>query len=460
MAERFDLAVLGGGPGGYVAAIRAAQLGLNVALVEREQLGGVCLNRGCIPTKALLASAGVYSAIARAEEFGVTVEGVRADVPAMFRRKDEVVARLRRGVEALLKKRKVVVHAGSGSLVEPGRVRVDGPDGEADIDCDRVILATGSTPLVPGSFPFDGRVVITTREALDLSDLPPDVLIIGAGAVGCEFAGFYAALGVNVTLVEMLPEILPGEDASAARLLKAAMKKDGVDVRVGTKVEKIEVDGDRARTTLSDGSMVETGRVLLAMGRVPGSDASGIPQAGIEVERGAVVVNDRMETSVPGVQAIGDLVGGWLLAHVASREGIVAASVAAGLDVTMDYRVVPRCTFTRPEIASVGVTEQEAAESGMNLSTGRFPFGASGKALAEGEGRGFVKVMCEAGSGRVMGGVIVGPHASDLIHEIALAIEAELPFDRLAGMIHAHPTLAESIMEAAEAVEGLSIHSG
>jgi len=460
MAERFDLGVIGGGPGGYVAAIRAAQLGLRVALVEKEQLGGVCLNRGCIPTKALLASAGLLTTLRRSEEFGVRIEGVEADVPAMFRRKDEVVARLRGGVETLLKKQKVTVYEGVGSIGEPGVVGIEGPEGALAIECERIILATGSTPLVPEAFPCDGRVVITTREALASPHMPDDVLIIGAGAVGCEFAGFYSALGLSVTLVEMLPGILPGEDPSAVRLTKAAMKKQGVDVRTATKVESIKITGDTAVTALSDGTSVETGRVLLAMGRRPGSDGSGIPEAGIEVERGAVVVNEKMETSRPGVYAIGDLVGGWLLAHVASREGIVAATNAAGRDLAMDYRAVPRCTFTRPEIASVGITEAAAKNQGLELSSGRFPFAASGKALAEGEARGFVKVLCEAASGQVVGGVVVGPHASDLIHEVALAVVAELSFDRLAGMIHAHPTLAESIMEAAEAVEGLSVHSG
>ena len=460
MAERFDLAVVGGGPGGYVAAIRAAQLGLRVALVEKEELGGVCLNRGCIPTKALLASAGLLDAVKRAGEFGVTVDGVSADVPAMFRRKDEVVARLRGGVETLLKKRKVTVYAGVGSLVAPGEVVVEGDGGETAVDCERIILATGSTPIVPASFPFDGRVVVTTREALESPELPPDVLIIGAGAVGCEFAGFYSSVGLSVTLVEMLPDILLGEDPSAVRILKAAMKKKGVDVRTGTKVESIETEGDSARTTFADGTSRLTGRVLLAMGRRPDSGGSGIPAAGVELERGAVVVNEKMETSLPGVYAIGDLVGGWLLAHVASREGLVAASNAAGIDAAIDYRAVPRCTFTRPGIASVGVTEKEAKEDGVELSSGRFSFAASGKALAEGEAQGFVKILCEAAGGRVVGGVVVGPHAPDLIHEIALAVEAELSFDRLAGMIHAHPTLAECVMEAAEAVEGMSIHSG
>ncbi|MEA3408860.1 MAG: dihydrolipoyl dehydrogenase [Candidatus Eisenbacteria bacterium] len=460
MAERFDLGVIGGGPGGYVAAIRAAQLGLRVALVEREQLGGVCLNRGCIPTKALLASAGLFSALGRAEEFGVRVEGVTADVPAMFRRKDEVVARLRGGVETLLRKRKVAIFEGLGSIREPGVIGVEASDGTVAVECERVILATGSTRLLPEAFPCDGRVVVTTREALESSHMPEGVLIIGAGAVGCEFAGFYSSLGLSVTLVEMLPGILPGEDPSAVRQLLAGMKRQGVDVRTATKVESIEISGDTAVTTLSDGASIETGRVLLAMGRRPAADGAGIPEAGIEVERGAVVVNDRMETSNPGVYAIGDLVGGWLLAHVASREGVVAAGNAAGRDLTMDYRAVPRCTFTRPEIASVGITEAAASSQGLELSSGRFPFAASGKALAGGEAQGFVKILCDAASGRVVGGVIVGPHASDLIHEIALAVEAELSFEKLAGMIHAHPTLAESVMEAAEAVEGMSIHSG
>ncbi len=460
MAERFDLTVIGGGPGGYVAAIRAAQLGLRVALVEREELGGVCLNRGCIPTKALLASARVLTEIRAAGEFGIDVTGVSADVPAMFARKDKVVERLRNGVAAILKKRAVEVHFGAGRLVGEGAVEVKGTDGEATLESDRIILATGSTPLVPGAFPYDGEVVVTTREALASPDIPDDVLIVGAGAVGCEFAGFYAALGRSVTLVEMLPEILMGEDPSAARLLRTALKKQGVDVKIKTRVESIAVASGRAVTTLSDDTSIETGRVLLAMGRRPDVEGTGIPEAGVVTEAGAVAVNERMETSVPDVYAIGDLVGGWLLAHVASREGVVAAANAAGRETVMSYRSVPRCTFTRPGIASVGITEEEAKAEGLELSVGRFPFAASGKALAEGEAQGFVKVLCEAGGGKVLGGVVAGPHASDLVHEVALAVEAELTADRLANMIHAHPTLAECVMEAAEAVEGMSIHSG
>ena len=459
MAKKYDLTVLGGGPGGYVAAIRAAQLGLTVALVEREELGGVCLNRGCIPTKALLACAGALTAAKGAGEFGVRVAGVEADVPAMFERKDRVVERLRGGVAKLLEKRRVEVFTGVGSLAGERGVRVEAPDGGVDFESDAIILATGSSPLVPPAFPFDGRVVMTTREALASPELPGNVLIIGAGAVGCEFAGFYSALGVEVTLVEMLPEILPGEDASAVRLLRTAMKKQGVDVRTGTRVESITVDGDAATTSLSDGTAVTTGRVLLAMGRRPNVHESGIERSGVAVEGGAVAVDSRMRTSRQGTFAIGDLVGGWLLAHVASREGVVAASNAAGRDVEISYDAVPRCTFTSPAIASVGTTEQQARDGGTDISSGRFSFAASGKALAQGEAQGFVKILCDASGGRVIGGVVVGPHAADLIHEIALAVEVGLGFDRVAAMIHAHPTLSESVMEAAEAVDGMSIHS-
>ncbi len=459
MAERFDLTVIGGGPGGYVAAIRGAQLGLNVALVEKGRLGGVCLNEGCIPTKALLASAATLSSARRAGAFGVRVGDAEPLLPEMFERKDAVVAQLRGGVEKLLAKRKVTVFDGEGALRGAGVVEVSGSCGDAVLESDRVILATGSEPLVPSSFPYDGKVVITSEEALSMPELPDSILVIGAGAIGCEFAGFYSTIGLSVTVVEMLPEILPGEDPSAARILKAAFRKSGVDVRVGTKVESIEVRGNGAATTLSDGKAVESGLVLLAMGRRPSIDASGIPESGVATDGGAVAVNERMETSIEGVYAIGDLVGGWLLAHVASREGIVAASQAAGRDVTMSYRAVPRCTFTHPEIASVGITEAEAKEQGIELEVGRFPFAACGKAVAEGEGGGFVKVFADASSGKVVGGVVAGPHASDLVHEITLAVEAGLDLDLVANTIHAHPTLAESVMEAAEAAEGLSIHS-
>lgn len=459
MAERYDVAVIGGGPGGYVAAIRAAQLGLSVALVEKADLGGVCLNHGCIPTKSLLASAEFVERASRADEFGVSLTSATADVGAIFRRKDAVVERLRSGVGTLLKKRGVAVHKGEAAVREPGVVEVSTADGALMMESSNVIVATGSSPLVPASFPYDGRVVITSREALARSEIPGSILIIGAGAVGCEFAGFYSALGSDVTLVEMLPDVLPGEDPSAARLLRAALKKRGIGVRAGTKVESIDVGKGGAATSLSDGSAVETEVVLLAMGRRPSVGSAGLPELGPELENGAVRVDERMATSVEGVYAIGDLVGGWLLAHVASREGIVAASQAAGRDVRMNYQAVPRCTFTKPEVASVGATEAEVEAKGMSVDVGRFPLAASGKALAEGEPQGFVKVLADSSTGVIVGGVVVGPHASVVVHEIALAVEVGLDVERVANMIHAHPTLSEAVGEACEAALGLGIHS-
>jgi dihydrolipoamide dehydrogenase len=459
MGKRYDLTVVGGGPGGYVAAIRAAQRGLSVALVERADVGGVCLNWGCIPTKTLLRSAAVLEAARRAEEFGLIIDGVRPDVGLLAKRRDAVVSKLRGGTETLLTKRGVEIVRGSGVVRAPDSVVVTTEGGAVDIETKRVILATGSVPLVPKVFPYDGDRVRTSRDALASLDIPGSLLVIGGGAVGCEFAGFYAAMGTSVTLVEMLDEILPGEDQSASRLLRSAFRKSGVDVRVGTRVEGMEVGDDAVTTTLHGGDELTTERVLLAMGRRPAIDGAGIPELGLDTERGAVVVDERMETSVEGVAAIGDLVGGWLLAHVASREGMVAAERAAGRDVTMSYRTVPRVTFTHPEIASVGLTEKEAAESGIEISTGRFPFAASGKAVAEGEGAGFAKVIARASDGVLLGGVVAGPGASELVHEMALAVEAGLPAELVAGMIHAHPTLPEAVMEACEAVDGLSIHS-
>ncbi len=459
MAQKFDLTVLGGGPGGYVAAIRGAQLGLKVALVEKDLLGGVCLNWGCIPTKALLASAGVVAALGRAGEFGVETAPVAVRPSEMFRRKDEVVAKLRDGVETLLRKRQVSVFRGVGALAGAGAVEVASAGGTEFLESDRIILATGSEAVVPAAFPLDGRVVVTSREALSRADMPASAVVVGAGAVGCEFAGLYAALGVRVVLVEMLPEILPGEDPAAARVLRAAFRRAGIDVKTGVGVESVAVRGAGAHVTLSDGVTVDADMVLLAVGRRPASEGLRLAEHGIETERGAVKVNERMETTAEGVFAIGDLVGGLLLAHVASREGIVAASRAAGKDIAMDYRAVPRCTFTHPEVAGVGLTEAAALARGIDVRTGRFSFAALGKSLADGEPQGFVKVVCEAGSGVVVGGVIVGRGASDLIHEIALAVHARLPVHEIANAVHAHPTLAEAVMEAAEAVDGLSIHS-
>lgn len=459
MSERFDLTVVGGGPGGYVAAIRAAQLGLRVVLVERDRLGGVCLNEGCIPTKALLASVHVLESIGRAGEYGISVGDPRVDLPAVFERKDAIVARLRGGVEKLLKKRDIVVVKGEGALLEPGVVRVREAEGERLLESSSVILATGSTPIVPPAFGYDGKRIITSTEALSMVDLPETLIVIGTGAVGCEFAGFYSAIGVEVVLLEMLPEILPGEDASAVRLLKRALKKRGVDIRTGVMVESLTPGDTRIRAELSEGEPIEAAVALLAMGRRPAVEEEWIVESGIEIESGAVAVNNHMETSLEGVYAIGDLVGGWLLAHVASREGIVAASCAAGRDLAMDYRAVPRCTFTHPEIASVGITEAEAAERGLDVDVGRFPFSALGKALAEGESTGFAKVIAESGSGRVVGGVVVGANASVLVHEIGIAIANDLSAEDIAAVIHAHPTLSESVMEAAEAVLGVAIHT-
>jgi len=460
MAERHDLTVLGGGPGGYVAALRAAQLGLDVALVEKADVGGVCLNWGCIPTKALLAGLAAAEHARSAGELGVVVGEVRPDPVAMFERKDRVVGRLRGGVEGLLKKRGVSIHAGSGEVLEPGVVSVDGPGGTATLESRNVIVATGSAPVVPKSLPHDGRVVVVSRDVLSRPELPSSAVVIGAGAVGCEFAAFYAGMGVRVTLVEMMSQLLPGEDAGAARLLRQSFVKRGIDVRVDTRVEGIEVGASGASTALSSGESVESEMVLLAMGRRPALDEGNVVGLGVATSDGAIAVDDRMLTSVERTYAIGDVVGGWMLAHVASREGIVAASQAAGRDVRMSYTAVPRCTFTTPEVASVGVTEEQARARGLELRIGRFPFSASGKAVAAGDATGFVKVLASASDGAVVGGVVVGSHASDLVHEITLAIEAGLTAEVVADTIHTHPTLSEAVCEAFEAVDEMSIHSG
>lgn len=458
--SEFDVVVLGGGPGGYVAAIRAAQLGRSVCLVEKDQLGGTCLNRGCIPTKALVASTQALEAAKRMGEFGVETSGeVRAHFDKMVLRKNRIVSRLRAGVGFLLKKNKVTVVAGTGRLIGARSVEVDTKDGPSRLNARNIIVATGSRPVVFPAFGYNGRTVITSDEALDFQDVPESLLIVGGGVIGCEFAFIFASLGSKVTVVDIMPTVLPMEDPDSAAAVAASLKKHGVGVRTGVKIESITGEGSEAVALLDTGERLAASRVLLSVGRRPNSEGIGLREAGVEIgERGEILVNDRMATNVPGIYAIGDAVGKVMLAHVASAQGILAAHNIAGGDRRMSYNAVPSAIFTSPEVASVGLNERKAREEGLDIRVGKFPFTANGKALTMGETDGFVKVIADAGTDRILGVHIVGPYATELIPEPTAAVQMRMTVGQFARTIHAHPTLAEAIGEAAEAVHRMAIH--
>ncbi len=461
MAERYDVLVIGGGPGGYVAALRAAQLGARVALVEEQFIGGVCLNVGCIPTKALLRSAEVYDTIRGAKNFGVRVAGaVEVDWAAMQKRKAQIVRRLTGGVGSLLKRAQVKVFEGRGKLVEAHVVEVSGEGGTERVEADKVIVATGSRPIrlpLPG---FDLPGVLDSTGALSLDELPERMLIVGGGVIGVEFATIFATLGVQVIVVEMLDRLLPMMDAELGAVVARSLKRRKVKAYLKSKATGIEErEGAlHVRVETPKGEQVfVVDRVLVSVGRRANVEGLGLEEIGVKVERG-IVVNERMETSVPGVYAVGDVTGRWWLAHVAMHEGVVAAENACGRDSQANYKSVPACVFTRPEVATVGLSEEQAREQGYEVMVGKFPFMANGKALTYGERDGFVKVVSERKYGQVLGLHIVGPHASDLILEGGLAITTEATLDEIEATIHAHPTLGESIVEAALAARGEALH--
>ena len=439
--------VLGGGPGGYVAAIRAAQLGGKVALIEERELGGVCLNRGCIPTKALTESVHVLSLARRGAEFGVSCSDIAPDYARMAQRKDEICDRLRKGVAMLLKKNKVEVIQGRGKLVNRNVIEVKRESETNRVTGENLILATGSEPLRPKIFPFDGKTVLTSDDALKLENPPESVLIIGGGYIGAEWASIFRGLGSSVTVVEMMEQLLPRSDADIARELFRSFRRARIAVHLGTKVESVEAKDGRCTCTLSNEKNVEVEKVLICIGRSPSSTDIGLEAVGLETDRGAIPIDEHCRTAAPNIYAIGDVTAKLMLAHLASRQGIVAAECAMGRASKIDYRVVPACVFTHPEIASVGMTNTECAAAGIEVKEARFPFLALGKAQAMGETTGWTKIIADAKTGEVLGVHIIGFHASDLIAEAALAMAMEATVEEIAHTIHAHPTLPEAIME-------------
>ena len=463
--QSFDLAVVGAGPGGYVAAIRAAQLGMRVALVERDRLGGICLNWGCIPTKALLQSSQVLSLLRRAEEFGIHVENLRGDFGIAVKRSREKTERLSKGIEYLMRKNKVAVFMGEARFTSEKELEIADSGGKTtgSIRAERILLATGSRPRLLPDLTIDGQVVLTSTEAMLRSQAPASMVIIGAGAIGVEFADIYQAYGTAVTLVELLPTILPYEDVEITALLHRALSKKGIKILTGTRVEQVIVESGKATVRVSNSSgsqelLSET--VLVAVGRVANSDVGGLKELGVAMENGYVKVNEWMESSVAGIYAIGDLVGAPLLAHKASHEGIVAVEKMAKLDdvTPVDPKRIPSCTYCHPQIASIGLTEAKAKAEGYTIRVGRFPFSASGMAITLSETEGMVKVIADATHGEILGVHIMGAHATELIAEAGLAIALKATPEDIAMSIHAHPTLSEAMGEAALAAIGRAIH--
>ncbi len=460
-----SIVVLGAGPGGYVAALRAARHGAAVTLVEKDLMGGTCLNRGCIPTKALLASAEALAKARAGEEYGFELAGeVRPDLARMMERKERVVTQLRDSIEALLKKARVQVLRGSGRLDGPTTVTVETEDGLVTVEADRIILATGSEPAYLPMFDFNHPAILTSTSALDLREIPSSMVIVGAGVIGCEFASLFAELGTRITMVEMMPQMLPLEDKRLAKQFQGVYRKRGIEVLLKTKVEEIsDYAADHVVARVSDGSEIAVEKILVSVGRTPNSADLGLDAVGVETDRrGYVVVDEGLQTTVPGIYAIGDVNGGMMLAHVASYEALVAVDNCLAADPaarrTRDLRSTPSCTYSYPEVASVGMSEEQAVESGYQPVSGTYRLAALGKALAMGEDAGYVTVTADKETGLVLGASMVGAHVTDVIHEVAVAVHSGLTVEQLGQTIHAHPTIAEAVMEAAHDVHGESVH--
>jgi len=460
--EKSDVVVIGGGPGGYVAAIRAAQLGGRVTLVEEDKLGGTCLNRGCIPTKFMLRSVETYQLIKSAGQYGISVSGASLDISRMQAGKDKVVAALVSGVKGLLAGNKVEVISGRARITSAKQVEVDAGQGQKlVITAEKVILATGAKPVVlpiPGA---DSPDIMSVDNMLELKRLPESLVIIGGGVVGVEMATVWAKLGCRVSVVEMMPHCLPTQDDEIASVLEGVLREDGIRVCCSARVSRIDSTAGGKAVVFSEGEAeqkIEAEAVCISVGYRPNVEDLGLEECGVAVDRGGVRVNERMETSVPGIYAVGDVVGGMMLAYVAIAEGIVAAENALGKNSKMDYNAVPQCIFTLPEVASVGLSEREASDQGHEVQIGRFPFLANGMAAIVGERRGLVKIISDKKYGQVLGVHIIGPQAATLIAEAAIAMKLEGTVDDVTATIHAHPSLSEAVWEAARDVKGEAIH--
>lgn len=462
MAEKFDIAVLGGGPGGYVAAIRAAQMGAKVACIEEDKLGGICLNWGCIPTKTFIATAHLYRKMQDAAEFGIDIAGTpQINLAKMVERKNKVVNELVSGIGFLFKSYGVTTINGFGSFDGKNRLAVDMQDGTTKIiEADKIIVATGSRPMNIPAFPFNGSTIISSDELIYPKSIPASMTIIGGGVIGCEFACLLAQLGTKINVVEMLPNLLPLEDIDSSKTIERELKKHGAEIFTGEKVLSVEDTAAGVICKLQSGKSLTSERVLVAIGRSFNTDDINVEAAKLEMNKnGSIRVNDKMETSVKNIFAIGDCAGVYLLAYTASYEGQIAVANALGKNKKVDYHAVPITIFTDPEVGSIGLSQQKAEAEGHEVRIGQFQFRVLGKSKAEREIAGGVKIIADKKTDKILGAHIVGAHATDLIHEVAVAMSQKMTAEQLGEVFHAHPVLAEAVMEAAHDVHGISVHT-
>ncbi len=463
--KNYDVIVIGAGPAGYVCAIRMAQLGLNTAIIDKQWLGGVCLNIGCIPSKALLKNAEVAHTLReRGKEFGFSFENLKLDYDVAVKRSRKVSNRLTKGVGFLMKKNKIDVHMGTAKFSDRDKVEVTDADGKTEtLQAKNIVVATGASAMVPPGWEIDGEQILTYTEAILQERLPKSVIIIGSGAIGVEFGTIWNSFGVEVTIVEMLPNIVPLEDEEVATELAKSFKKRGINVMTDHKVESVEAKDGSVEIRVSNNGEEKTlqaEQALVAIGVKPNSNNLSLEDIGVKVsDRGMIEIDERMATNVPGVWAIGDVTGKLMLAHVGSAQGLICAENISGVEtITLDYEMLPRVTFSQPQVASFGITEDMAKERGYEVKTGRFPFQANGKALGLGESTGWVKIVTDAKYGEILGAHMIGPEVTELLPELTLAQMMEITPAEIARNVHAHPTLSEILMEAAHAAEGHSIN--
>jgi dihydrolipoamide dehydrogenase len=458
--KKADLAVLGGGPGGYVASIRASKMGLKTVVIEKEYLGGVCLNYGCIPTKTIYHVAVLLNEIKKAEDFGIDVSKPKLDFKKTMARKNRIVEMLRNALQSNFKKNNIELIKGRGEIIAKGKIAVRRDDQQdIEIEAKNIIIATGSTAADVKPFSLLEKGVMDNTGMLSIKEIPESLLIVGGGVVGSEFANIFSSFGTRVTIVEMLPKILSTEDEEVSKVIHKVFIQRGIDIFTDTVIERVEKSGGSFICTSSSGKRITADKVLISVGRKPNSSGIGIENIGLEVDQKGYIKTDlHLKTNIQGIYAVGDVIGGLQLAHVASEEGKIAAENIAGKNKKMDYNIVPIAVFTYPEIGSVGLNEAQARKKDIKVCTGIFPFSSSGKAYITGETEGFIKIVTNSETGEILGAQMIGPRATDLVHEIAVAMKGEILVDDLVSTIHSHPTFSESILEAAEDCFGIATH--